>query len=114
MSAVLDCQKKAFEASKVPFPEITICLALEPFNSSVRKLESEISELEELKGECVLFSLFNVDMCGSKKEVARSKYPIAKPKKKSEEESLNQSNAEVIQAAEPTVEVTPSLHDDEK
>ena len=71
-----------FEKSKIPFPEITMTLALEPFKSSIANIEVCIKELDDLKSECVLFSIFNVDMCREEKkeDVSKSKYPIKKPK----------------------------------
>ena len=46
---VLESQKANFEKSNIPFPEITMTLALEPFKSSVTNLDVYIKNLEELK-----------------------------------------------------------------
>ena len=49
MVTVLESQKANFEKSNIPFPEITMTLALEPFKSSVTNLDVYIKDLEELK-----------------------------------------------------------------
>lgn len=66
-------------------------LAVEPFKNGISDLEKRINELEEVKSECTLFSIFSVD----RNESAKTSQKYEEPKK------MNQSEADVLDANDP-------------
>ena len=101
IAVVLEAQKATFEQSKIEFPEMTMTLALQPFETSVGQTENFIAELEDMKSECELFSTFKVELCKGlvSEDVSKSKYPLKKPnnmKKKESEPELFPANEETV------------------